>query len=242
MIPRIYIGYDPREVEAYRVCIASLRAHAEGFEVFPVNSRLLGALYTRPETKKDGVRWDVISGAPMATEFSIARFFVPLMAQTGPALYCDCDFLWRSSVHELFALFDSRYAVQVVQHPADKAGDIVSDGWIRKGTKMDGQVQTAYPRKNWSSLVLWNCGHPAHGWIKSAEYLNTRPGRDLHQFKWLTDAEIGALPLEWNWLADVSEAMTPKAVHFTLGTPDMPGYETAPYADEWRRYERIPTR
>ena len=104
---------------------------------------------------------------------------------------------------------------------------------------MDGQLQLQYPRKNWSSLMLWNCRHRAHAPV--ADIVNTWTGRRLHGFEWLDDTLIGALPAAWNWLEGHSAPQVdPKAVHFTRGTPDLPGYENVPHADEWRRVrERV---
>lgn len=220
----IYIGSDPREQRAYRVCEKSLRQHASA----PLSVRSLNLaslrnadVYTRPTETRDGVLWDVISDAPMATEFAISRFLVPhLVGYRGWALYCDCDFLFRADVAELFALAREEYAVMVVKHCYIPEG----------GTKMDGQPNNIYPRKNWSSLMLFNCGHWANAQLTPA-VVNTQTGRDLHGFAWLRDGEIGALPFEWNWLE-----LTPRAVHFTAGTPDMPGHEAAAYADEYRSY------
>lgn len=226
---RIFIGYDPRETLAYNVCIKSLVAHkSHAISVQPVNMRMLGGQYKRPTSRRNGVLWDDLSNAPMATEFSISRFWVPLLAgEQGWALFCDGDFMFRSDVSELFALADRRFALQVVQHmhlPTEHK-------------KMDNQLQTRYPRKNWSSLMLFNLQHRALGVLRDLEVLNAATGAMLHSFMWLTDHEIGPLPIEWNWLAGVTpERYTPKAVHFTLGTPDMPGYESYPYADEWRAH------
>jgi hypothetical protein len=110
----------------------------------------------------------------------------------------------------------------------------------REAAKMDGQIQTAYARKNWSSVILWNCAHPAHRVLRMG-MLNRLPGRDLHAFCWLKDEEIGTLCQTWNWLvgttavpADIDPARIVKIAHFTLGTPDMPGYEDQEFADEWR--------
>jgi hypothetical protein len=224
----IYIGYDPREVTAYRVCVESLRAHVKepgSLSIQPVNSRLLGAKYRRPESKRDGRLWDEISNAPMSTEFSIARFFVPAMQRTGWALYCDCDFLWRAPVDELFELRDPKCVVQVVKHEVDHGTAV----------KMDNQIQTSYARKNWSSLMLFNCDMftELDDWVT---YCNSARGLDLHQLHW-AGASVGGLPVNWNWLEGVSPDMEDiKAVHYTRGTPDMKGYESSAYADEWRSY------
>ena len=103
-------------------------------------------------------------------------------------------------------------------------------------TKRDGQAQTTYKRKNWSSVCLWNRGHPANPKL-TLEMVNTLAGRDLHGFCWLKDAEIGDLPLEWNFLAgiDADIATRPNLLHYTLGLPTMPGYERGPWADLWLR-------
>ena len=171
--------------------------------------------------------WDVVSDAPMATEHAIARFFVPyLFKYSGWVLSADCDILVRDDLAKLFALADPKYAVMVVKHRQPDTGDV----------KMDGQIQTAYARKNWSSVILWNCGHPAHLVLRPGTFgiLNRWPGRDLHAFKWLKDEEIGSLPPRWNHLVGVSGVeFGASLVHFTLGTPDMPGYENQPFADEW---------
>ena len=159
----------------------------------------------------------------MSTEFAITRFLTPFISRTEWAIFCDCDFLWRADVRELVALADPAYAVQVVQHEYSPA----------EGMKMDGQLQLNYRRKNWSSLMLWNCRHPAHEPLR--EWINTRPGRNLHAFEWLEDSLIGSLPHAWNWLEGHSDrGIEPKAVHFTRGTPEMQGYEDIPYAQEWR--------
>jgi len=224
---RIYTGFDSREVAAYQVCVHSMRAHAsEALTVEPIlepHVRALG-LYERRHERRDGRLWDALSAAPMSTEFALTRFLVPQVCPADWALFCDCDFLWRNDVHELMALADPRYAVMVVQH----------DYAPVEGLKMDGQLQLAYPRKNWSSLVLWNCRHPAHEPL--AGLVNSWAGRRLHGFEWLSDSLIGKLPEPWNWLeGHSSPSLEAKAVHFTRGTPDMPGYQDVRYADEWRR-------
>lgn len=232
--PRVFIGYDGREPKGYEVTLRSLLAHTDpaGVRVQPLLAAHLRGqgLYWRPEVFRQGIRYDVISDAPMSTEFALTRFLVPALCDfEGWAVFCDCDFLWRADVAALFALADPAKAVQVVQHnyaPVDVM-------------KMDSQPQAAYPRKNWSSLILWNCAHPAHQEL-DIEDINTVPGIKLHAFWWLADCLIGALPEQWNWLEGISPttgpAVEPKAVHFTRGTPDMPGYENVPYADEWRSY------
>lgn len=220
----IFIGYDSRERAAWEVCARSIVRHAAlPPTISPIGMGTLNGAYRRPTERRGGILFDTVSDAPMSTEFALARFFVPCVARAQWVLFCDADFMFRADVAELFALADHRFAVQVVKHDFHPA-DVV---------KMDGQPQTDYPRKNWSSLVLWNMAHAANKRLWQAD-LDTRPGLWFHQFGWLKDHEIGELPAEWNYLEGVSAAADAKAVHFTAGTPDMPGHENSRHADEWR--------
>jgi hypothetical protein len=222
-VVNVFVGRDRREEAAFSVCCRSLRKHSPGVAIEGIDRH--HALYLRPTSEEGGRLHDVISGAPMATDFSLARFLVPLIALDSLALFCDGDFLWRAPVDDLAALFDPRYALQVVKHEYVPT----------EAVKMDGQPQTVYARKNWSSLMLFNVDHPI--WNEWAAQVNTARGLDLHQFKAIPDELIGDLPLEWNWLEGVSpDVGEPRAVHFTRGDPSMPGYENSAYADEWRSY------
>lgn len=228
----IFIGYDPRETEAFEVCRRSLRRHAIGSPITALDLpelRNIG-LYNRPTSRRDGVLWDDISEAPMSTEFAISRFLTPLMAGSGLALFMDCDIMARHDLGPLFAQAeaDPSMAVWVVKH----------DYTPKNGTKMDGQIQTSYGRKNWSSVMLFNVDHPSNKAL-TVDLINSVPGRDLHRFCWLQDEEIGELHPKWNFLVGVTdEEIDPVLVHFTNGTPQMAGYEDQPYADEWRLWRR----
>ena len=182
-------------------------------------------LYSRPVERREGVMWDVISEAPMATEHANSRFLVPHLAGDGGwAMFCDGDILCRANVARIFDDLDTAKAVYCVKHRHDPLD------WI----KMDGQTQTRYPRKNWSSVMIWNTRHEANRKL-TVEVINSVPGRDLHRFFWLDDDLIGELDQSWNCLVGVTDpAIDAKIAHFTLGTPDMPGYEDVQYADEWR--------
>lgn len=139
-------------------------------------------------------------------------------------MFSDGDVLFRSSVGHLFDNLDGAFAVYCVKHRHVPESTI----------KMDGQTQTQYYRKNWSSVMVFNCDHPANRRL-TLEMVNTLPGRDLHRFCWLEDDEIGELGPEWNYLVGYTKNVPdPKCVHFTSGTPDMVGYENCEYADEWR--------
>ena len=223
---KIYIGYDPREDEAYRVAEYSLRRHASRpFTVTPLHLERLQAcgLAQRPYRIHRNSLWDVLSDAPMSTEFANTRFLTPILAQSGWAMFLDCDMLFLGDVARLFALADPQYAVMCVKHRHEPA----------ETEKMDGCEQTRYGRKNWSSVMLFNCDHPSNRAL-DLKLVNGVPGRDLHQFCWLADEEIGELPPQWNWLVGVQPK--PDGVqlaHYTLGLPFMPGYERAEHSDLW---------
>lgn len=227
----VFLGWEPREAAAFAVARESCRKHLT--QPIPIYGLVLSdlikrGLYTRPIEYRDcaadrPVMWDVVSDAPQSTEHANSRFFVPLLAKTGWALFCDGDVMFRGNVARLFDQFDPAKAVYCVQHRHEP----------EPGTKMDGQVQTRYGRKNWSSVLAFNCDHPANKAL-TLDLLNTTPGRDLHRFCWLQDHEIGELGPEWNWLVGHSDpAVDPVVCHFTSGTPDMPGYESVDYAQEW---------
>lgn len=231
VVSSVWIGFDPREATGFAVARYTIRQYDKHIPIFGLvldNLRKLG-LYTRPTEERinsDGKRqlWDVISDAPMATEFSISRFLVPALARSW-ALFVDSDVMFRRNINRIFGHKDSSKAVVCVKHdyqPAD-------------GVKMDGQLQTSYSRKNWSSVMLFNCDHPSNKKL-TVELVNTATGRDLHRFCWLEDHEIGELPETCNYLVGHTQIMQdPDVVHFTAGLPDVPGYEKQEYADDWRQ-------
>lgn len=221
----LYMGWDQREQEAYRVAVRSLTRVSELLPI-PLRVDRLAAhgLLRRPVDRR-GQMYDIHSNAPCATEFAASRFLTPMLAQTGWALFVDCDVVFLSDPMELLRIADPSKAVMVVKHVNGHEA----------GTKMDGQVQTVYPRKNWSSVMLFNCDHPANRRL-TLQDVNERPGRDLHAFYWLSDDEIGDLPSEWNWLVGVQEKpASPKIAHLTLGGPWLPDWREAEHDDIWLR-------
>jgi len=216
---RVFIGWDSREPIAYEVARATLLENASiALTVTPIKLQSLvdDGHYTR----------DV---DPLAsTEFTYSRFFTPFLAgYTGWALFCDCDFLFFGDARDLLAYRDPALAVCCVQH----------DYRPKAGVKMDGKVQTVYPRKNWSSFMLFNCDHPSTRKL-TPELINRETGAYLHRMQWARDDEIGSIPTEWNWLEGWNEkpvSGTPKAVHFTSGGPWFKNWQTVDYADAWKK-------
>ncbi len=219
----VWLGWDPREAAAFAVARDSCRQHCN--LPIPIVGLVLddlinAGLYKRPieyraSAADKPVMWDVVSDAPMSTQHANARFFVPMLAKTGWALFCDGDVLFRNNVNRIFDTLDSSKAVYCVQHKHDPKATV----------KMDGQVQTSYGRKNWSSVIAFNCEHPANKAL-TLDVLNNTPGRDLHALFWLADCDIGELDQSWNYLCGHTDPeVVPDIVHYTDGVPDMAGYE-----------------
>tara|TARA_R110000824_G_scaffold398019_1_gene601426 strand:+ start:2338 stop:3000 length:663 start_codon:yes stop_codon:yes gene_type:complete len=219
MTLKIFIGWDSREQDAYDVCIKSLKEHAsQDLDIQPIirDTLMETGDYYRPQPEAGSV------------EFTYTRFLTPYLSDhKGWALFIDCDFLFTKDVAELFAMADEKYALMCVKH----------DYIPKNAIKMDGQKQVTYPRKNWSSCILWNCEHPSNKAL-TKDIVSTESGAYLHRFQFLNDEEIGEIPLEWNWLeGEYDKPETPPAViHFTNGGPWFDDWQEVDYADLWRSY------
>lgn len=233
----IYVGYDPRDHEASAVLIESILKHASRpLNIVTLNQMGLrrAGLYTRAP-HIDSTVWGITDGhmrdrfdrKPYSTEFSFSRFLVPFLNQReGFALFMDNDMYFRSDPCEIFDKYatEDAPAIQCVKHEYADGGKVEM--------KLYGCPQTFYPKKNWSSVMLWNCGHPAHDNLTVAD-VNTKSGTWLHNFMWLEEQDIGALPEEWNWLHEHSpEELEAKNVHFTLGGPWFDTWDPTREADE----------
>ena len=216
---KVFVGYDPREDIAYQVCKHSIARRNQEVLVRPLIQKELrdSGWYTRPI--------DPLS----STEFTFTRFLIPeLCDYKGWALFMDCDMILLTDIQELFDQADDKYAVMCVHH----------DYTPREGMKMDGQKQVLYPRKNWSSVMLFNCGHPSNKKISSRVVNDTNiTGKYLHRFSWLQDSEVGQLSHEWNWLTDwykEPQDGKPKLLHYTEGGPWFENYRDCDYHKEWK--------
>jgi len=209
----VFIGYDPNEsIAFYTLAHSILRRASIPVGIAPLMRSQLKGIYTRSR------------GPTESTEFSLTRFLVPyLSGYAGWSLFMDCDMLCLADVAELAAQIDRQpdRAVLVCKH----------DYVPRTERKFLDQVQTRYPRKNWSSLMLFNNAR-CRGLTPA--YVNSAPGLELHRFAWTDDASIGAIPLEWNWLVgEYDRCPEPKIVHFTLGGPYFDDTRDCDYAAEW---------
>jgi lipopolysaccharide biosynthesis glycosyltransferase len=214
----VFVGYDPREAIAYHVCANSIIRHAsQPVGIIPLALNLFRD-YT--ETHTDG-----------SNQFIYSRFLVPhLMNYSGHAIFIDGDMIVRGDIAELWNLRNTAQDVQVVKH----------DYQTRMSEKYLGSKNENYPRKNWSSVMLWNCNSFPNRKL-TPEFIEKSTGAELHRFSWIDDNRIGALPPEWNWLPDEYGANTDaKLLHYTLGTPCFHEFATTPQGGEWHQ-ERILT-
>ena len=236
---RVYMGYDSHEDITFEVAKYSMEKHSTvPVEIIPLKRKEMQwrGIYRRKQDPKQ------------TTEFTYCRFFVPyLQNYKGWAMFVDDDFLWLGDIGELLDQIDESKALICVQH----------DYKPTVGVKLAGKPQSAYPRKNWSSMVLYNCGHPVNAQV-NLSMVNREGGAFLHRFTWIEDDSlIGHVDFEWNFLVewytpyDQDEAQPqgrmPKAIHYTEGGPWFPDYRNTDYAKEWlehlAEYEKtLPTK
>jgi lipopolysaccharide biosynthesis glycosyltransferase len=214
---KVLVGYDSREDIAWQVCRHSLVRHSDSnLSVIPLRQPVLRelGLYTRPE--------DV--GA--STEFSLTRFLTPHLAvQGGWVIFCDCDLLFTTDVQTVFEDLDPSKALYCVQHEYTPHFHV----------KMDGKKQAVYPRKNWSSFMIFNCDHPDVKALTPA-VVNSATPAFLHRFEWIREeSSIGALDLDWNFLEGeyAKPETTPRVIHYTNGGPWFEEWQQCDYADLW---------
>lgn len=207
MAHRIFIGYDPTQQLSWDVLKHSLETHSsEPLDVRPIDAAKLPD-FDRPV--------DPLASTP----FTYTRFLVPwLCGYEGIALFMDSDMLALGDISELFHLPMEGLALRVRQH----------DYRPTETVKMGGKVQTQYPRKNWSSLMLMNCAELTV-WSKHA--VETQSGAWLHRFEPIPDEKIGDIPVGYNVLDHMTGPT--KLLHYTSGGPWLAGCEDADHADIW---------
>lgn len=199
----IFVGYDKREAVAYHTFCQSV-----------IES-------TRARVSFTPITGDQRDGS---NSFIYERFMVPyLMKFKGWAIFADGDMVCKANIEELWNMRDDRYAVMVAKH----------DYKTKFPVKYLGAKNEDYPRKNWSSVILWNCSHESN-YVLTPSYVHEASGKMLHRFQHLADFEIGEIPLEWNWLTSEYEPNAKaKLLHYTIGTPCFPEYKDSDMANHW---------
>lgn len=209
----VFIGYDEAESIAYHTLVQSIIDHASvPVSITPIKQSML-PMYKRDRDPKQ------------SNEFSYTRFLTPYLAKSGWAIFMDCDMLFMDDIKKLYDLKDFTKSVMVCKHDYTPTTE----------TKYLGNTQYHYPRKNWSSLMMFNCDH-LHCKKLTPEVVNTAEPKYLHRFEWTEDERIGEIPLEWNWLVGEYDYNPDiKNAHFTIGGPYFYEYMDVDYSDEWRQ-------
>ena len=220
----IYIGFDSsnygQEI-AWEVCKRSILKNCSDcskINIIKLNRKEMidSDVFTR--TDNDG-----------ATEFTYTRFFVPYLNKySGYAIFVDSDFLFECDILELLSNYTSKEnSVSCVKHSYVNCNNRV---------KMDSQPQEWYPRKNWSSLMIFNCEHPDIIENLTLDNSNTKSAKWLHRLEWTLDSCIMEIPKDYNYLVDYYSDGPIKALHFTDGGPWHEKYQDVTYGNRWLEY------
>ena len=224
MILNVFVGFDSSDWGqelAYEICRRSLiKNHKAGdieIRIKPLIKKELEEMEIFWRKDKDG-----------STEFTYTRFLTPYLSNyEGYSIFCDSDFLWNCDIVELLNYIKKDLAVSCVKHSYNDCNDSV---------KMNGLKQEWYPRKNWTSLMIFNNEHPS---VKnlSLENVNNQTAKWLHRLQWCSNEEIGSIPLMYNYLAGYyTKNVSPKAIHYTDGGPWHYKYTDTDFAQEWLDY------
>lgn len=214
---RVFTGFDERESPGWHTFVASLlRRSSKPVAIHPLASMGL------PEG---------------SNAFTVSRFLVPWLCNfEGHAIFLDgADMVMLDDIAKLDALYDPKYAVQVVKHPP------YTSKHLRKyiGTDMECE-QSTYSRKNWMSCAIFNCSHSA--WFKlTPKAISLKTPLQLLQLNDLLDSEIGDLPAEWNCLVDEGqESENAKVLHFSNGIPGFWHYRNIDRSQDWfKEFEAV---
>lgn len=227
----IFIGYEERQDLAAQVCKYSIERLYPTADVFLLDHKTLRKekLFWRKWLidSETGNYRDGVDGKPFSNQFSHTRFLVPTYAQflgyNGFAMFVDPDFVFLENVEELFEECATEFDTKDTLVNVVKFDDY---GVNESGVKMDNQSQVGYPRKLWSSLMVFDLS--AYDWYNSdyIEYVNKADGLELHQLKYYPDEKIGSILPQWNYVPGfTSKIIKPHAIHYTEGLPTMKGYE-----------------
>jgi lipopolysaccharide biosynthesis glycosyltransferase len=212
---RVFVGFDQREAIAFHTFSQSIISNAS----VPVSITALSLTALRSMyQEKHGYR---------SNDFIYSRFLVPHLSNyNGIAVFADGDMILEADIRDLFEQSDPSKAVQVVKH----------DYKTKAKHKYLGNKNENYPRKNWSSVILWNCAHPAHR-VLTPDFISEQTGSFLHRFSWLSDDLIGELDIRWNWLAEEYPIREDaNLIHYTLGTPCFSDYSECAQSNRWHYY------
>lgn len=207
----IFCGYDDRETVGYHVFVNSV-----------VSRSTIPVAFT--PLHHNGMQQGT-------NQFTLSRFLAPFMMHyKGYCIFFDAaDMICLGDVAELVPVLKNlKQAVAVVKHDYKTQHPVKYIGTDMESPNLN------YQRKNWASMMIINCEHPAWQAI-TPKSIDTWRMIDLLQFKFLDDSEIDDAPHEWNVLVDENQPIEgAKILHWTAGIPGFKHYQDAPGADLWR--------
>lgn len=214
---KMTVGFDQREAVVYHTFVQSVLTNTkETIAFIPLK---LENIQSYNEKHKDG-----------SNDFIYTRFLTPYLNKfEGWCIFADGDMICNTDINELWALKDPNKAVHVVKH----------DYKTKFPNKYLGNRNENYPRKNWSSLILWNCEHKKNK-ILTPEFISNQDGKFLHRFSWLEDEDIGSIDKKWNWLVSEYENNdNANLLHYTIGTPCFKQFKYSNHSDIWYKYYNL---
>lgn len=220
----IYIGYDSTSTEqklAWDICKRSIEKNCSDLSSIniiklEINSLIEKKLFYREDN--DG-----------STEFTYTRFLVPYLNDYKDyALFIDNDFLFECDILELFKYYTSK----------DNPLSCVKHNYVscNSSIKMNGTKQEWYPKKNWSSLMIFNCGHNDVCLNLTIDNVNNKSPKWLQRMDWCSQNKIIEIPKSYNYLVNYYNDNNIKALHFTDGGPWYKEYRNVEHAEKWLKY------
>ena len=137
---QVFIGFDEAEPIAFHACVESIiRNSSMPVSITPLYQKQL--CFIDPKGKE---------GCQQSNSFIYSRFLVPEMTGfKGLALFIDGDMIVEGDISDLFFTHQYGKAIHVVKHDYKPINSV----------KYLGAFNEAYPRKNWSSVMLFECEH-----------------------------------------------------------------------------------
>lgn len=212
----IYIGYDSRHGNLAEVSKISIEQ-----SIFKDTGagHLINEIRYEPEIKLldvSKIPEYTREYANQSTEFTYSRFLIPYLENyEGFSIFIDDDFIFERTLLPMFYYLHPDDAVACIQYPQYKHDE----------TKFNGEVNIDYPKKLWSSMMIFNNGHEDCKKL-TPETVNTWTGKQLHQFEW-TD-KISKIPEKYIFVEGYDDPDVKwdfSGIHYTRGGPWVEGMD-----------------
>jgi hypothetical protein len=216
----IFIGLTHERPHVSDVCKESVLTYNPEARIFPMHPQHLAG-------------WTRKRAPDQNTDHTIARFMCPAFCKfEGYSIFMDDDFIVECNLMETLRYINDMQAVSVVQHNYTPT----KSKYIASGVK--DEYNSAFPRKNWASFMLFNNGHPDCRKL-TLSYVNNAPASDLMHFRWTETPFIGKMPIHYNFLVgEYNPIKNIKIYHYTLGGPWANETKSCDFAKKWLYYEK----